>query len=103
MDAGSIPATSTSVPSGPCPQKRGQGPLVICAGKSLCLHLYICRIGGMQPLSRVTPATLDVLEVLVAYGSNTVWGLEVVKRAGRPTGSVYPILDRLEQAGWLTS
>lgn len=57
----------------------------------------------MRPLTRITPATLDVLEVLLANGTDALWGLEIVKRAARPTGSVYPILDRLEQAGWLTS
>jgi PadR family transcriptional regulator PadR len=61
----------------------------------------------MHPLSRITAATLDVLEVLLALAASEtadgVWGLEIVKRTGRPTGSVYPILDRLEQAGWLTS
>lgn len=57
----------------------------------------------MRPLTRITPATLDVLEVLLASSTGAVWGLEVVKRTGRPTGSVYPILDRLEKAGWLTS
>ena len=61
----------------------------------------------MHPLTRITAATLDVLEVLLACAAGEaadgVWGLEIVKRTGRPSGSVYPILDRLEQAGWLTS
>ncbi|GAB3415412.1 helix-turn-helix transcriptional regulator [Flindersiella endophytica] len=63
----------------------------------------------MHPLTRITGATLDVLEVLLTWaagdgdGAGGVWGLEIVKRTGRPTGSVYPILDRLERAGWLTS
>jgi PadR family transcriptional regulator PadR len=30
-------------------------------------------------------------------------GFAVAKAAARPTGSVYPILARLEQAGWLES
>jgi PadR family transcriptional regulator PadR len=56
----------------------------------------------MEPLSRVTPATLDVLAVLLAAGSST-WGLAVIKASGRPAGSVYPILDRLEKSGWVAS
>lgn len=32
-----------------------------------------------------------------------VWGLALVKASGRPAGSVYPILERLERAGWLAS
>lgn len=56
----------------------------------------------MDPLSRVTPATLDVLSVLLDAGTST-WGLAVIKASGRPAGSVYPILDRLEKSGWVTS
>jgi DNA-binding PadR family transcriptional regulator len=56
----------------------------------------------MQPLSRVTPATIDVLTVLDA-ASDPTWGLAIIKASGRPAGSVYPILERLEQTGWVTS
>ena len=56
----------------------------------------------MQPLSRITPATIDVLSVLDSSG-DAVWGMLVIKSSGRPAGSVYPILERLEQAGWATS
>jgi PadR family transcriptional regulator, regulatory protein PadR len=56
----------------------------------------------MQPLSRITPATVDVLAVLDAGGQPT-WGLAIIKQSGRPAGSVYPILERLESAGWVTS
>ncbi len=56
----------------------------------------------MEPLSRITAATIDVLTVLDAPG-DPVWGLVVIKQSGRPAGSVYPILERLENAGWVTS
>ena len=56
----------------------------------------------MKPLSRTTPATIDVLTVLDA-STDPVWGLAIVKASGRPAGSVYPILERLEQSGWVTS
>lgn len=56
----------------------------------------------MEALSRVTPATVDVLKVLGASGE-PIWGLLVIKQSGRPAGSVYPILERLEAAGWATS
>jgi Predicted transcriptional regulators len=56
----------------------------------------------MQPLSRMTPATLDVLATLLDEPEAT-WGLRIVARTGRPTGSVYPILERLERAGWIDS
>ncbi|PRX92304.1 PadR family transcriptional regulator [Allonocardiopsis opalescens] len=57
----------------------------------------------MEELTRITPATLDVLAALLDAGTAPVWGLEIIKRTGRPSGSVYPILDRLERAGWTTS
>jgi DNA-binding PadR family transcriptional regulator len=56
----------------------------------------------MESLPRVTPATVDVLRVLLAAKS-TVWGLQIVKTTRRPSGSVYPILDRLESLGWVAS
>lgn len=56
----------------------------------------------MQPLSRVTAATRDVLAVLLE-NRDACWGLIVIKQSGRPPGTVYPILDRLETLGWITS
>lgn len=56
----------------------------------------------MERLSRLTPATIDVLKVLLA-ADGSVWGLQIVKTTGRPSGSVYPILDRLESLGWVAS
>jgi len=56
----------------------------------------------MQPLSRVTAATIDVLSVLDSAREPS-WGLAVIKASGRPAGSVYPILERLETSGWVTS
>ena len=56
----------------------------------------------MQPLTRITPATIDVLSVL-HNTEGPCWGLLVIKSSGRPAGSVYPILERLEASGWVTS
>ena len=55
-----------------------------------------------HPIERVTKTTIAVLTVLTTAES-TLWGLETVRRSGMQSGTVYPILDRLEQAGWLTS
>lgn len=56
----------------------------------------------MKPLARMTPATADVLgELLLA--TEPIWGLIIVKQTGRPAGSIYPILERLERLGWVTS
>lgn len=56
----------------------------------------------MESLSRVTDATLDVLEALMGP-DDELYGYKVAARAGRKTGVVYPILDRLEAAGWVDS
>lgn len=56
----------------------------------------------MEPLARLGAATVDVLTVLLE-STDPRWGLELIKLTGRPSGTVYPLLDRLERAGWIAS
>jgi PadR family transcriptional regulator PadR len=56
---------------------------------------------GVEP--RMTMQTLRVLKVLLDEPLVEHFGLEISRKAGLPTGSIYPILARLEQAGWLES
>jgi PadR family transcriptional regulator, regulatory protein PadR len=56
---------------------------------------------GVEP--RMTMQTLRVLKVLLDEPLAEHFGLEISRTAGLPTGSIYPILARLEQAGWLES
>lgn len=56
----------------------------------------------MEPLTRVTAATVAVLRALDCE-PEPQWGLRLVKATGLQPGSVYPILDRLERRGWVTS
>jgi PadR family transcriptional regulator, regulatory protein PadR len=56
----------------------------------------------MGHLSRITPATLDVLEVLLDDKTEH-YGLAIAKQAGLATGSTFPILARLERIGWASS
>lgn len=51
---------------------------------------------------RMTGATLDVLEVLLDSPGD-LYGLKIARETGRPTGSVFPILARLEEHGWAVS
>lgn len=51
---------------------------------------------------RRTPAMLEVLRCLVKAGGE-VWGLQLSLQCGRPTGTVYPILERLEREGFVQS
>ena len=50
----------------------------------------------------MTGPTVDVLRVLCASDS-PVWGLRVIKESERSAGTVYPVLERLERAGWVSS
>jgi PadR family transcriptional regulator len=56
----------------------------------------------MGRLSRITPATLDVLEVLLDDKTEH-YGLAIARQAGLATGSTFPILARLERIGWASS
>ncbi|MBM7784392.1 PadR family transcriptional regulator [Tenggerimyces flavus] len=56
----------------------------------------------MERLERIGKATVDVLGVLLE-AKDPQWGLAIIKATGRPSGSVYPMLERLERAGWVTS
>jgi DNA-binding PadR family transcriptional regulator len=44
-----------------------------------------------------------VLRVLLDEAVDQHYGLEISKQSGLPTGSIYPIMTRLEIAGWVTS
>jgi PadR family transcriptional regulator, regulatory protein PadR len=45
---------------------------------------------------------VDVLGCLLE-ADEAIWGLNISVSTGRPTGTVYPLLVRLEQAGLVTS
>ena len=50
---------------------------------------------------RLTLQTQLVLSVLLDGGEQ--YGLEIAKQAGLASGTIYPILARLETAGWVES
>ncbi|MFI0576154.1 PadR family transcriptional regulator [Streptomyces tendae] len=53
---------------------------------------------------RLTKPTIAVLEVLLTSTADApAWGLSICRDADLGSGTVYPILDRLEQRGWVTS
>jgi DNA-binding PadR family transcriptional regulator len=51
----------------------------------------------------MTWQTQAVLKLLFDNQEGQHYGLEIAKGVELATGSVYPILIRLEQAGWITS
>ena len=52
---------------------------------------------------RMTIPTQLVLRALLADPSKELYGVEIGAAAGLPSGTVHPILARLETVGWLTS
>jgi len=52
---------------------------------------------------RISTQTEAVLAVFLSDHSSDLYGLEISKLAGLPSGTLYPILARLEQAGWIES
>jgi DNA-binding PadR family transcriptional regulator len=52
---------------------------------------------------RVTGPLLKVLRGLLAEPDGEVYGLELARTTGLKSGTLYPILDRLEAQGWVTS
>ncbi len=50
---------------------------------------------------RITPQTAVALRVLLQAPEVGVYGLQLAQIVKLPTGSVYPILARLENAGWI--
>lgn len=56
----------------------------------------------MGPITRITPPTVEVLRIFLDAPS-PLWGLHIAKEIKRAPGSVYPILSRLENGGWIVA
>lgn len=52
---------------------------------------------------RMTRNVVDVLEVLRTSNESGWWGFEIASMTGVPTPTVYGILARLEQVGWVSA
>jgi DNA-binding PadR family transcriptional regulator len=55
----------------------------------------------MQDLD-ITPKMARVLKIFLEDPGQPRYGFELMKLTGMPSGSLYPMLSRLEGAGWLT-
>src|SRR5712671_5620295 len=52
---------------------------------------------------RLTAVIMDVLDVLTSsQPDNPAWGLRLCDQTGYGTGTIYPALDRLMKAGWIS-
>jgi PadR family transcriptional regulator PadR len=52
---------------------------------------------------RITASVLKVLAALLADPHADRYGLQLMQDTGLPSGTLYPILVRLERAGWVAS
>jgi PadR family transcriptional regulator PadR len=57
----------------------------------------------MAPPVRMTQATQLVLRALLAEPTKEMYGLQICTEAGLPSGTIHPILARLENLRWLES
>lgn len=52
---------------------------------------------------RLTGPLIKVLEVFLQEPDTELYGLQLLRTTGLKSGTVYPLLDRLEAVGWLQS
>jgi len=57
----------------------------------------------MLVLPRLTPQTVAVLRALLATPATPRWGRDIARETGLKSGSLHPILARLEQSGVVES
>ena len=57
----------------------------------------------MSHMPRLTPQTVTVLRALLATPATPRWGRDIGRETGLKSGSLHPILARLEQAGLIES
>jgi PadR family transcriptional regulator PadR len=58
---------------------------------------------GESPGPRMTQTTQAVLRVLLKHPADEIYGLQICAEAGLPSGTIHPILARLEKLRWLES
>jgi DNA-binding PadR family transcriptional regulator len=51
----------------------------------------------------MTIQTQAVLQALLRAQDNELYGLDLIRETGVPAGTVYPLMKRLEEAGWITT
>jgi DNA-binding PadR family transcriptional regulator len=52
---------------------------------------------------RMTTSVLKVVSAMAASAADERYGLQLMQDTGLPSGTLYPILVRLERAGWVES
>ncbi|MFI5495203.1 PadR family transcriptional regulator [Actinoplanes sp. NPDC051859] len=52
---------------------------------------------------RMTTALAEVLQAFLVDPDDERYGLDIMQATGLPSGTIYPILTRLQRAGWLAA
>jgi PadR family transcriptional regulator, regulatory protein PadR len=60
-------------------------------------------VGNSTSSPRMTLATRQVLNALLDDPGHGVYGIQIGEAAGLPSGTIHPILARLESHGWVES
>jgi PadR family transcriptional regulator PadR len=66
----------------------------------------LCRPFEIAPVMtglRLTPQTVLVVSALLATPDTPRWGRDISKTTGLASGTLHPILARLEKVGWVES
>ena len=50
---------------------------------------------------KLSPQTLAVIKYMIDRPKADYYGLELIEATGMPAGTIYPILTRLEEVGWI--
>lgn len=69
----------------------------------LTAQTTLCRQAMMRKQPRMSAQTLRVLQALMMTAGGELSGAEVGRASKLPSGTLYPILARLEAAEWLSS
>jgi len=74
--------------------------------ESLLSHATLCRLPSMGRQDRdvrLSLQSLRVLDTFLQHPTDELSGADVQRRSGLASGTLYPILLRLESAGWFVS
>lgn len=63
----------------------------------------LCRYATMVKKPRMSSQTLQVLDALLFSLRDEMSGVEIAEQTKLASGTLYPILLRLEESGWLQS
>jgi PadR family transcriptional regulator, regulatory protein PadR len=56
---------------------------------------------GVMEQLELTPKMAAIIKIFLEDPQQARYGFELMRRTGQPSGTLYPILAKLEHAGWL--